>query len=35
MQLQTVPEGTHWVVHEQPERVIGWLQDFLAQPQSS
>ncbi len=26
MQLQTVPEGTHWVVHEQPERVIGWLQ---------
>jgi pimeloyl-ACP methyl ester carboxylesterase len=35
MQLQTVPEGTHWVVHEQPQRVIGWLQDFLAQPQSS
>ena len=35
MQLQTVPEGTHWLVHEQPERVIGWLQDFLAQSQSS
>ena len=35
MQLQTVPEGTHWLVHEQPQRVIGWLQDFLAQPQSS
>jgi len=35
MQLQTVPEGTHWLVHEQPQRVIGWLQDFLAQAQSS
>jgi pimeloyl-ACP methyl ester carboxylesterase len=35
MQLQTVPEGTHWLVHEQPQRVIGWLQDFLAQPQSA
>jgi pimeloyl-ACP methyl ester carboxylesterase len=35
MQLQTVPEGTHWLVHEQPQRVIGWLQAFLAAPQSS
>lgn len=35
MQLHTVPEGTHWLVHEQPARVIGWLRDFLASPQSS
>ncbi len=35
MQLQTVPEGTHWLVHEQPQRVIGWLQAFLNAPQSS
>ena len=35
MQLQTVPEGTHWLVHEQPERVIGWLRDFLNAPQAS
>ena len=35
MQLQTVPEGTHWLVHEQPQRVIGWLQAYLNAPQSS
>ena len=35
MQLHKVPEGTHWLVHEQPARVIGWLRDFLASPQSS
>lgn len=29
--LQTVPEATHWIVHEQPQRVIAALQNFLAQ----
>jgi len=29
--LETVPDATHWIVHEQPQRVIGALQRFLAQ----
>ena len=31
MQLQTVPGASHWIVHEQPERVIGYLMGFLGQ----
>lgn len=29
MQLQPVPGASHWIVHEQPERVAAYLQDFL------
>ncbi len=29
--LETVPDATHWIVHEQPQRVIASLQRFLAQ----
>ena len=29
MQLIRVAGATHWIVHEQPERVIGYLQAFL------
>ena len=29
MQLHRVPDATHWIVHEQPERVIGYLQEFV------
>ena len=29
--LQTVPDATHWIVHEQPQRVMTSLQHFLAQ----
>ena len=29
MQLHRVQGATHWIVHEQPERVIGYLQEFL------
>jgi pimeloyl-ACP methyl ester carboxylesterase len=29
--LQTVVDATHWIVHEQPQRVIESLQDFLQQ----
>ena len=29
MQLHRVEGATHWIVHEQPERVIGYLQEFL------
>lgn len=31
MQLQQVPGASHWIVHEQPKRVIACLQDFLRQ----
>jgi len=27
--LQRVPDATHWIVHEQPQRVIAALQGFL------
>ncbi|MEQ1657760.1 MAG: alpha/beta hydrolase [Hylemonella sp.] len=27
--LETVPDATHWIVHEQPQRVIASLQRFL------
>jgi len=29
MQLETVAGASHWIVHEQPERVIGYLRGFL------
>ncbi|MCZ8293885.1 MAG: alpha/beta hydrolase [Hylemonella sp.] len=29
--LETLPDATHWVVHEQPQHVIASLQRFLAQ----
>ncbi len=29
--LHTVPGATHWIVHEQPQRVAQYLQDFLLQ----
>ena len=29
--LETVPDATHWIVHEQPQRVIASLRRFLAQ----
>ncbi|WP_029525981.1 alpha/beta fold hydrolase [Polaromonas glacialis] len=29
MRLHRVEGATHWIVHEQPERVIGYLQEFL------
>ena len=29
MQLHRVEGATHWIVHEQPERVMGYLQEFL------
>jgi pimeloyl-ACP methyl ester carboxylesterase len=29
--LRRVPEGGHWLLHEQPERVMPWLTEFLAE----
>jgi len=29
MTLHRVDDATHWIVHEQPDRVAGYLQDFL------
>jgi epoxide hydrolase 4 len=29
--LKKVNNGTHWIIHEQPQLVAGYLQDFLSQ----
>ncbi|NOJ99254.1 alpha/beta hydrolase, partial [Corallococcus coralloides] len=30
LRLRTVPGASHWIVHEQPERVAREIGDFLA-----
>lgn len=30
LQLVRIPEGTHWVVHEQPQRINGLIREFLS-----
>jgi pimeloyl-ACP methyl ester carboxylesterase len=30
--LKKVPDATHWIVHEQPQQVARWLQEFLQAP---
>lgn len=30
LQVERIPEGSHWVVHEQPERINGLIRGFLA-----
>lgn len=30
--LIRVPDATHWIVHEKPQQVTRWLQDFLQAP---
>jgi pimeloyl-ACP methyl ester carboxylesterase len=27
--IQRIPEGTHWVIHEKPDAVIGYIREFL------
>jgi pimeloyl-ACP methyl ester carboxylesterase len=27
--IRRIPDGTHWVIHEQPEQVNGYIRDFL------
>lgn len=31
LRIETLPDATHWLVHEQPQRVAGLLGTFLAQ----
>jgi len=33
MQLERIEEGTHWLVHEQPQRVAQLIQDWLGRKQ--
>jgi pimeloyl-ACP methyl ester carboxylesterase len=28
--IRRIPDGTHWVVHEQPARVNGYIREFIA-----
>jgi pimeloyl-ACP methyl ester carboxylesterase len=30
MRLERIPEGTHWIVHEQPERINRLIRSFVA-----
>lgn len=30
--VRRIPDGTHWVVHEQPAVVAGYIREFLARP---
>jgi epoxide hydrolase 4 len=30
--VRRIPDGTHWVIHEQPEIVTGFVRQFLATP---
>lgn len=32
LRVDTVANATHWIIHEQPQRVISLLQDFLSAP---
>jgi pimeloyl-ACP methyl ester carboxylesterase len=27
--VRRVPDGTHWVVHEQPEQINAWIREFM------
>ncbi len=30
LEVVRIPEGSHWIAHEQPERVSRLIRDFLA-----
>jgi len=30
LSIERIPEGTHWVIHEQPQTVIDFMREFLA-----
>lgn len=29
LRIERIPDGTHWVVHEQPERVTALIRSFV------
>ena len=29
LDLQRIPEGSHWIIHEQPARVTALIRDFI------
>ncbi len=31
LRVERIPDGTHWVMHEQPERVHAAMRRFLAE----
>jgi len=30
--IKRIPEGTHWVIHEKPDEVNGYIHEFLGKP---
>ena len=33
--IERIPDGSHWVVHEQPERINRLIRDFLGSPRAA
>jgi len=33
--IKRIPDGTHWVIHEKPAEVDGYIREFIASPVSS
>jgi pimeloyl-ACP methyl ester carboxylesterase len=29
LRIERLPEATHWLVHEEPGRIVAWMRDFL------
>lgn len=29
LRIERLPEATHWLVHEEPQRIVAWMRDFL------
>ena len=29
LRVERLPQATHWLVHEEPERIVAWMRDFL------
>ena len=29
--IKRVPEGSHWVIHEQPDLIAGYIHEFIKQ----
>ena len=29
LRIERLPQATHWLVHEEPQRIVAWMRDFL------
>ena len=35
LRIERLPQATHWLVHEEPQRIAAWIREFLGAPRSS